>query len=146
MHFDSSSVNVGEKAILESCIFYPKREFQCLQFFYYSSGSTDDQLKIYVREYTSDNGDSSLTLVAEVKGRRFHPHIITLDFDLRPSVALCFLFFNTFWPFLLYNTMLRSSDGLRCMWDSELEVTLVITWFRTLIFFYSAFSFPCSGL
>ncbi|XP_036596450.1 meprin A subunit beta-like [Trichosurus vulpecula] len=67
MHFDSSSVNVGEKAILESCIFYPKREFQCLQVFYYSSGSTDDQLKIYVREYTSDNGDSSLTLVAEVK-------------------------------------------------------------------------------
>ncbi|XP_072460587.1 meprin A subunit beta-like [Notamacropus eugenii] len=67
MHFNSGSVNEGEKAILESRIFYPKREFQCLQFFYYNSGNRDDQLKIYVREYTSENVNGSLILVDEVK-------------------------------------------------------------------------------
>ncbi|XP_078007911.1 meprin A subunit beta [Phascolarctos cinereus] len=67
MHFNTSSVNEGEKAILESRIFYPKREFQCLQFYYYNGGNEDDQLKIYVREYTSENGNGFLTLVDEVK-------------------------------------------------------------------------------
>uniref|UniRef100_A0A4X2K581 Meprin A subunit n=1 Tax=Vombatus ursinus TaxID=29139 RepID=A0A4X2K581_VOMUR len=67
MHFDTSSVKEGEKAILESRIFYPKREFQCLQFYHSSSSNKDDQLKIYVRQYTSENGNGSLTLVDEVK-------------------------------------------------------------------------------
>ncbi|XP_072460593.1 meprin A subunit beta-like isoform X3 [Notamacropus eugenii] len=67
MHFNSSSVNEGEKAILESRIFYPKRGFQCLQFYYYNSGNKDDQLKIYIRQYTSEHDNSSLTLVDEVK-------------------------------------------------------------------------------
>ncbi|XP_069906450.1 meprin A subunit beta isoform X4 [Oryctolagus cuniculus] len=67
MHFDSSSVNVGATARLESRTLYPKRGFQCLQFFLYNSGSEDDQLNIYVREYPAGNVDGSLTLVEELK-------------------------------------------------------------------------------
>ncbi|XP_044538781.1 meprin A subunit beta [Gracilinanus agilis] len=67
MHFNSNSVNVGGKALLESRILYPKRGFQCLQFYYYNSGNKDDQLKIYVREYTSVNVNGFLSLVHEVK-------------------------------------------------------------------------------
>ncbi|XP_058412531.1 meprin A subunit beta [Diceros bicornis minor] len=67
MHFDSSSVNVGATAVLESRTFYPKRGFQCLQFFLYSSGSENDQLNIYIREYSADDVDGNLTLVEEIK-------------------------------------------------------------------------------
>ncbi|XP_043849671.1 meprin A subunit beta-like [Dromiciops gliroides] len=67
MHFNSSSLKEGEKAILESRIFYPKRTFQCLQFYYYNSGNNDDQLKIYIREYVSSHHEISLTLLDEVK-------------------------------------------------------------------------------
>ncbi|XP_074133517.1 meprin A subunit beta-like isoform X2 [Sminthopsis crassicaudata] len=67
MHFNSSSMSVGEKAILESRIFYPKRGFQCLQFYYYNSGNEDDKLNIYVREYMSDYENDSLILIHEIK-------------------------------------------------------------------------------
>lgn len=68
MHFDSSSVNVGDTAMLESRTLYPKRGFQCLQFYLYNSGSVNDQLNIYVREYSADNVNGTLTLVKEIKG------------------------------------------------------------------------------
>lgn len=68
MHFDSSSVNVGATAVLESRTLYPKRGFQCLQFYLYNSGSESDQLNIYIREYSTDNVDGNLTLVEEIKG------------------------------------------------------------------------------
>ncbi|KAF4024944.1 hypothetical protein G4228_016830, partial [Cervus hanglu yarkandensis] len=67
MHFNSSSVNKGATAILESRILYPKRGFQCLQFFLYNSGSQDDQLNIYVREYSAAHVSSTLTLVEQIK-------------------------------------------------------------------------------
>ncbi|XP_074056811.1 meprin A subunit beta-like isoform X2 [Macrotis lagotis] len=67
MHFDRNSVTEGGSAVLESRIFYPKRDFQCLQFYYYNSGNKDDQLRIYIRKYISEDGTSSLTLVDEVK-------------------------------------------------------------------------------
>ncbi|XP_036599762.1 meprin A subunit beta-like [Trichosurus vulpecula] len=67
MHFNSSSVNVGEKAILESRIYYPKRGFQCLQFYYYNGGNKGDQLKIYVKEYVKVDDKALLKLVNEVK-------------------------------------------------------------------------------
>ncbi|KAM9676770.1 meprin A subunit beta isoform 1-T1 [Dama dama] len=67
MHFNSSSVNEGATAILESRIFYPKRGFQCLQFFLYNSGSQDDQLNIYIREYSVAHVSSTLTLVEQIK-------------------------------------------------------------------------------
>nr|XP_020137816.1 meprin A subunit beta isoform X3 [Microcebus murinus] len=67
MHFDTSSVNVGATAVLESRTLYPKRGFQCLQFYLYNSGSESDQLNIYTREYSTDNVNGSLTLVEEIK-------------------------------------------------------------------------------
>ncbi|XP_012302697.1 meprin A subunit beta isoform X1 [Aotus nancymaae] len=67
MHFDSSSVNVGNTAVLESRTLYPKRGFQCLQFYLYNSGSESDQLNIYIREYSADNVDGDLILVEEIK-------------------------------------------------------------------------------
>ncbi|XP_072460589.1 meprin A subunit beta-like isoform X2 [Notamacropus eugenii] len=67
MHFNSSSVKKRGKAILESRLFYPRRGFQCLQFYYYSSGNNDDKLKIYVREYFKAHHKIFLTLVDEVK-------------------------------------------------------------------------------
>ncbi|XP_023097627.2 meprin A subunit beta [Felis catus] len=67
MHFNSSSVSVGATAVLESRTFYPKRGFQCLQFYLYNSGSENDQLNIYIREYSADNVNGTLTLVEEIK-------------------------------------------------------------------------------
>ncbi|VCX42393.1 unnamed protein product [Gulo gulo] len=67
MHFNSSSVSAGATAMLESRIFYPKRGFQCLQFYLYNSGSENDQLNIYTREYSADDVIGTLTLVEEIK-------------------------------------------------------------------------------
>ncbi|XP_042817505.1 meprin A subunit beta [Panthera tigris] len=67
MHFNSSSVSVGATAVLESRTFYPKRGFQCLQFYLYNSGSENDQLNIYIREYSADHVNGTLTLVEEIK-------------------------------------------------------------------------------
>ncbi|KAM9056273.1 meprin A subunit beta [Megaptera novaeangliae] len=67
MHFNSSSVNEGATAMLGSRILYPKRGFQCLQFFLYNSGSEYDQLNIYIREYSAANVNRTLTLVEEIK-------------------------------------------------------------------------------
>uniref|UniRef100_A0A4X1VLS0 Meprin A subunit n=1 Tax=Sus scrofa TaxID=9823 RepID=A0A4X1VLS0_PIG len=67
MHFSSSSVNVGDTAVLESRKLYPKRGFQCLQFFLYNSGHENDQLDIYIREYSGDNVNGILILVEEIK-------------------------------------------------------------------------------
>uniref|UniRef100_A0A8C7EUZ3 Meprin A subunit n=1 Tax=Neovison vison TaxID=452646 RepID=A0A8C7EUZ3_NEOVI len=67
MHFNSSSVSVGATAMLESRILYPKRGFQCLQFYLYNSGSENDQLNIYTREYSADHVTGTLTLVKEIK-------------------------------------------------------------------------------
>ncbi|KAM6217530.1 meprin A subunit beta [Rhynchocyon petersi] len=67
MHFDGSSVNTGSRALLESRMMYPKRGFQCLQFYLYNSGVKSDQLNIYIREYSTESVNGTLTLVEEIK-------------------------------------------------------------------------------
>ncbi|XP_029417342.1 meprin A subunit beta [Nannospalax galili] len=67
MHFDTSSVNEGATAMLESRTLYPKRGFQCLEFYLYNSGSGNDQLNIYIREYTTGTPHGVLTLTKEIK-------------------------------------------------------------------------------
>ncbi|XP_012581239.1 PREDICTED: meprin A subunit beta [Condylura cristata] len=67
MYFDYKSVNVGQIAILESRTLYPKRGFQCLEFYLYNSGSASDQMKIYIREYSASNVNGILTLVETIK-------------------------------------------------------------------------------
>lgn len=69
MHFDTSSGMAGKNAFIESRILYPKRGFQCLQFYYYNSGNENDELNIWVREYTSSNLNGTLKNIGQVKGQ-----------------------------------------------------------------------------
>lgn len=68
MHFDTSTANASDTALLESRILYPKRGFQCLQFFYYNSAGPDDTLKIYVREYDKENPEGKLRFIETIDG------------------------------------------------------------------------------
>ncbi|XP_015710982.1 meprin A subunit beta isoform X1 [Coturnix japonica] len=68
MHFNTSAVAGGSTAILESRILYPKRGFQCLQFYFYNSGSESDQLYVWVREYSDAHPNGTLRLIEEIKG------------------------------------------------------------------------------
>ncbi|XP_051019519.1 meprin A subunit beta [Acomys russatus] len=67
MHFNTSIRNEGDTAMLESRTLYPKRGFQCLEFYLYNSGSANDLLKVYTREYDAGNPDGVLTLQREIK-------------------------------------------------------------------------------
>ncbi|TRY82014.1 hypothetical protein DNTS_021855 [Danionella cerebrum] len=49
MHFDTSTGNVEQSALLESRILYPKRKLQCLQFFYKMTGNTKDRLVVWAK-------------------------------------------------------------------------------------------------
>lgn len=68
MHFNTSAVAGGSTAILESRILYPKRGFQCLQFYFYNSGSESDQLYVWVREYSDAHPNGTLRLIEGIKG------------------------------------------------------------------------------
>ncbi|KAM6455892.1 LOW QUALITY PROTEIN: meprin A subunit beta [Liasis olivaceus] len=63
MHFDTSAGRMRDESILESQLFYLKRGLQCLQFYYYNSGSESDQLNILVKEYIDANPKGILRLV-----------------------------------------------------------------------------------
>ena len=49
MHFNTRTGRAEEAALLESRTLYPKRNLQCLQFFYKMTGSTKDRLVIWVK-------------------------------------------------------------------------------------------------
>lgn len=68
MHFDTATANTGDSALLESRLLYPKRGFQCLQFFYYNSAGPEDTLKIFVREYDKANPSGKLRFIKTVDG------------------------------------------------------------------------------
>ncbi|NXD89323.1 MEP1B protein, partial [Chaetorhynchus papuensis] len=68
MHFNTSAGRQGSTAVLESRILYPKRGFQCLQFYLYNSGNEGDRLNVLVREYTSANPNGTLRFIEEIKG------------------------------------------------------------------------------
>lgn len=68
MHFNTGTANTGDTALLESRLVYPKRGYQCLQFFYYNSAGPSDTLKIYVREYDSANLSGTLRLIKTIDG------------------------------------------------------------------------------
>nr|XP_055042858.1 meprin A subunit beta isoform X6 [Misgurnus anguillicaudatus]XP_055042859.1 meprin A subunit beta isoform X7 [Misgurnus anguillicaudatus] len=72
MHFSTITGNYGDKAYLESRFFYPKRGFQCLQFYHYNSGAADDHLNIWVREYTDDNPKGDLRFIQKISGGLQH--------------------------------------------------------------------------
>ncbi|XP_053101923.1 meprin A subunit beta [Hemicordylus capensis] len=68
MYFNTSAGSVRDQAILESRFLYPKRGFQCLQFYYYNSGNESDQLNILIKEYTDANPNGTLRLVKTIQG------------------------------------------------------------------------------
>ncbi|XP_073439831.1 meprin A subunit beta-like [Dendrobates tinctorius] len=69
MHFDTRTLTNGGKALLESRLFYPKRDFQCLEFFYYHNGHESDQLNVWIREYTEASPNGTLKFVTTVEGQ-----------------------------------------------------------------------------
>ncbi|XP_069813759.1 meprin A subunit beta-like [Dendropsophus ebraccatus] len=69
MHFNTQTLNAGDMALLESRLYYPKRGFQCLEFFYYHNGHESDQLNIWVREYTEDFPNGTLNFITTVHGQ-----------------------------------------------------------------------------
>lgn len=82
MHFDTASAAIGDTALLESRLLYPKRGFQCLQFFYYNSAGATDTLKVWVREYTAANPNGALRLIATIDGPPeglWQVHHVSLD-------------------------------------------------------------------
>uniref|UniRef100_A0A667Y5H6 Metalloendopeptidase n=1 Tax=Myripristis murdjan TaxID=586833 RepID=A0A667Y5H6_9TELE len=54
MHCNTAFGKVGDGAKMQSRRMNPKRQFQCLQFFYYHSGSDQDQLNIWIREHVKE--------------------------------------------------------------------------------------------
>ncbi|KAM4688944.1 meprin A subunit beta-like [Discoglossus pictus] len=66
MHFSTSTGNTGDKALLESRLFYPKRGFQCLEFYLYNSGHESDQLNIWIREYTASAPNGTLKFISNI--------------------------------------------------------------------------------
>ncbi|XP_072528882.1 meprin A subunit beta [Salminus brasiliensis] len=68
MHFSTAPGSHGDKAHLESRLFYPKRGFQCLQFYLYNSGGANDQLNVWVREYDKANTKGELRLIQKISG------------------------------------------------------------------------------
>ncbi|KAK7147455.1 hypothetical protein R3I94_010089 [Phoxinus phoxinus] len=56
MHFSTEGRKEGDTARMESKTMTPKRDckVQCLQFYYYHSGSESDQLNIWIREYQNE--------------------------------------------------------------------------------------------
>uniref|UniRef100_A0A8C1RXW3 Metalloendopeptidase n=1 Tax=Cyprinus carpio TaxID=7962 RepID=A0A8C1RXW3_CYPCA len=82
MHFSTATGTQGDKAYLESRLFHPKRRSQCLQFYHYNSGGVDDQLNIWVREYTVKNPKGALRLIQKIRGGRrgsWELYHVTLD-------------------------------------------------------------------
>lgn len=68
MHFNTSAVTQGSTAFLESRILYPKRGFQCLQFYFYNSGNESDLFRVWVREYSSADPNGTLRFIEQIKG------------------------------------------------------------------------------
>ncbi|XP_035534119.1 meprin A subunit alpha [Morone saxatilis] len=77
MKFDTSSGAVGSSALLESRILYPKRDEQCLQFFYKMTGAAGDQLVIWIR---TDDGTGTVSSARKI-------HTITGDGDAAWKIA-----------------------------------------------------------
>ncbi|KAJ8276840.1 hypothetical protein GJAV_G00068500 [Gymnothorax javanicus] len=82
MYFNTVTANAGSNAYLESRLFYPKRDSQCLQFYLHNSGGALDHLNIWVREYDQANPQGTLRHIQEIITETYHSwelHHVTLD-------------------------------------------------------------------
>ncbi|KAM3614726.1 uncharacterized protein V6R79_018509 [Siganus canaliculatus] len=72
MHASTASGQEGDSAWLETKRMKPTREchVQCLQFYYYHSGSESDELNIWIREFPDERSSTgSLRLMAQITGK-----------------------------------------------------------------------------
>ncbi|XP_058527985.1 meprin A subunit alpha [Ochotona princeps] len=72
MYFNTSVGTIEEAALLESRILYPKRNQQCLQFFYKMTGSPSDRLVVWVRRDDSTGTVRKLVKMATFQGDSDH--------------------------------------------------------------------------
>ncbi|XP_059195081.1 meprin A subunit beta-like [Centropristis striata] len=73
MHASTAKGMMGDSAWLETQEMSPNRDchVQCLQFYYYNSGSVSDQLNIWIREFHGEwDTTGTLRLAGQITGRR----------------------------------------------------------------------------
>ncbi|CAN9503420.1 unnamed protein product [Ophioblennius macclurei] len=90
MHFSTGKASIGDNSLLESRIMYPKRSYQCLQFFYYNSAGASDTLKIHVREYDKANPNGKLRFIKTIEGSTqnlWDLHHVSLDVEKKFRVV-----------------------------------------------------------
>ncbi|XP_041941661.1 meprin A subunit beta-like isoform X2 [Alosa sapidissima] len=68
MHFSTVSGMTGDRGLLKTKIMTPQRDFQCLEFFYYSKGNDKDQLNIWIREFQSVDDVGATRLIGQITG------------------------------------------------------------------------------
>lgn len=68
MHLSTATGKPADTARLESRLLYPKRGYQCLQFFLYNGGGANDQLVILVREYDEAHPNGTLRVIQPIVG------------------------------------------------------------------------------
>ncbi|XP_063055914.1 meprin A subunit beta-like [Engraulis encrasicolus] len=71
MHFSTKRGTMGNSAIFPTRRMTPKRscKVQCLEFFYYNTGSESDQLNIWIREFDNDDDiKGTRRLIGQIKG------------------------------------------------------------------------------
>ncbi|XP_072536823.1 meprin A subunit beta-like [Salminus brasiliensis] len=87
MHFTMESGQEGDSGVLESKEMTPRRDcnVQCLEFFYYHSGSETDQLNIWIREYQNDADMMGIVRhINQISGpptNHWQLHYVPLDAD-----------------------------------------------------------------
>uniref|UniRef100_A0A8C4S684 Metalloendopeptidase n=1 Tax=Erpetoichthys calabaricus TaxID=27687 RepID=A0A8C4S684_ERPCA len=59
----NSTFNTNQSAVLESRILYPRRDLQCLQFFYKMTGNVNDKLVIWIKK---DDGTGNVRTLVKV--------------------------------------------------------------------------------
>ncbi|XP_063078273.1 meprin A subunit alpha-like [Engraulis encrasicolus] len=72
MHYPTNKGLVEDSAFLESRILYPKRNLQCLQFFYKMTGSPKDKLVVWARREDAKGRTISTTAAATFMGDDDH--------------------------------------------------------------------------
>ena len=87
MHFPSGAADAGAVAQLESRLLYPKRGYQCLQFFYYNSAAPVDTLSIWVREYDAAHPNGTLRLIKTIDGG-YQILLLTTNINYSQSLSI----------------------------------------------------------
>lgn len=90
MHFNTGTANTNDTALLESRLLYPKRGYQCLQFFYYNTASLSDPLEIYVREYDKANPNGTLRHIFGIFGAPEQWNLYHVKLDVKTKFRVVF--------------------------------------------------------